>query len=95
MASLSERWLYQLLGQKRNGSHRRLRLVGCGGTRRTVLALDRLKPFPLDRIEGIPGSIGVMLDDISMGLALGLAVTIGVRLGAGCPEAASRPGVFS
>jgi len=35
------------------------------------LALDRLKPWPFDRVEAVPGGIGVMLDDIALGLTLG------------------------
>ena len=47
--------------------------LGAGAFAGLFLALDRLKPFPFDRIEGIPGGLGVMLDDIAMGLALGLS----------------------
>ncbi|MBL0933240.1 MAG: phosphatidylglycerophosphatase A [Rhizobiaceae bacterium] len=40
------------------------------------LALDRLKPWPFDRIEAVPGGIGVMLDDIALGFALGGAMLL-------------------
>lgn|GEM_PF-1144176 len=49
---------------------------GAGAFALLFLALDRLKPSPFDRIEEIPGGTGVVLDDIAMGLALGLAVML-------------------
>lgn len=59
-----------------------LAVIGCSGWRvRSISALlfltfDRLKPWPFDRIEAVPGGIGVMLDDIALGLALGCAMLI-------------------
>ncbi len=47
-----------------------------GFTAIAFLALDRLKPWPFDLIEAVPGGIGVMLDDIALGLAIGVAVTV-------------------
>lgn len=41
------------------------------------LALDRIKPWPFDRVEGVPGPWGVLLDDIAAGAGLGLLVLIG------------------
>jgi phosphatidylglycerophosphatase A len=52
--------------------------LGGGAFAALFLALDRLKPFPFDRIEGFPGGIGVMLDDTAVGLALGLSVMLGI-----------------
>ncbi len=40
-------------------------------TAAAFLFLDRLKPWPFDRIEAVPGGAGVMLDDVAVGLALG------------------------
>jgi phosphatidylglycerophosphatase A len=59
-----------------------LLVIGGGGWRipgaaaLLFLALDRLKPWPFDRIEAVPGGIGVMLDDIALGLALGAATLL-------------------
>jgi hypothetical protein len=38
--------------------------------------LDKLKPWPFDRIEAFPGGVGAMLDDVSAGLALGIAIAL-------------------
>ncbi len=47
-----------------------------GGFAGLFLALDRLKPWPFDRIETLPDGVGVMLDDVAIGPALGLAVLL-------------------
>jgi len=36
------------------------------------LALDRLKPWPFDQVEGFHGGLGVMLDDIAVAVPLGI-----------------------
>ena len=40
------------------------------------LALDRIKPWPFDRVEGVPGASGVLLDDMAAGLPIGLLVLL-------------------
>lgn len=55
------------------------------------LALDRLKPWPMDRIEGIPGGVGVMLDDIVLGLVIGLGVLLTNALRRGIVERQTLP----
>lgn len=37
------------------------------------LLLDSLKPWPLRSLETLPGGVGVMLDDLGAGIAMGLA----------------------
>ena len=54
--------------------------LAAGGFAGLFLALDRLKPWPFDRVEEIPGGIGIMLDDVAVGLALGLAVLLATAL---------------
>jgi phosphatidylglycerophosphatase A len=57
-----------------------MRLRGAIAVAILFLTLDRLKPWPFDRIEAVPGGLGVMLDDIVLGLALGAAIFLFVRL---------------
>lgn len=38
------------------------------------LGLDRWKPWPLDRLEVIPGGTGVLLDDVAAGAGVGLVL---------------------
>ncbi|MFN7102726.1 MAG: phosphatidylglycerophosphatase A [Pseudorhizobium sp.] len=54
--------------------------LGAGGIAALFLALDRLKPWPVSTLEAIPGGLGVVADDVILGLALGLAVRVGVAL---------------
>jgi phosphatidylglycerophosphatase A len=57
-----------------------MRLRGAIAVALLFLALDRLKPWPFDRIEAVPGGPGVMLDDVVLGLALGAAIFLFGRL---------------
>ncbi len=41
---------------------------------------DILKPFPLRRLEGLPGGWGIMADDIGAGLAAALAAHLVLQL---------------
>lgn len=36
------------------------------------LALDRLKPWPFQLVEGVPGGYGVMLDDLAVAIPLSI-----------------------
>lgn len=54
--------------------------LGAGGFAVLFLTLDRLKPFPFHLVERVPGGIGVMLDDIVVGVALGLAAMIALAV---------------
>jgi hypothetical protein len=40
------------------------------------LGLDRWKPWPFDLAETIPGGLGVMLDGMVIGFALGTALIV-------------------
>lgn len=51
------------------------------------VALDALKPWPFDRIEMLPFGLGVMGDDLAVGLALGVAWAVSARMWA----TANRP----
>jgi phosphatidylglycerophosphatase A len=42
-------------------------------------ALDIIKPFPINRLERLPGGIGIMADDLAAGLAGAVALNL-VRL---------------
>ena len=42
--------------------------------------LDALKPFPLDRLQSLPGSIGIMSDDIVAGLYTNIILQVALRL---------------
>lgn len=63
-----------------------LAVIGCSGWRVPSIAallfltFDRHKPWPFDRVEAIPGGIGVMLDDIALGLTVGGAVLLARQL---------------
>lgn len=48
--------------------------LAAGGFGALFLTLDRLKPWPFDKLEAVPGGVGVMLDDIALGLALAVAI---------------------
>lgn len=39
------------------------------------LALDRIKPWPFSELERLSGGVGVMADDLAVGIAIGLAAT--------------------
>lgn len=54
--------------------------LGAGGIAVLFLFLDRLKPWPFSTLEAIPGGIGVVADDVILGLALGLAVRMVVAV---------------
>lgn len=43
-------------------------------------ALDVLKPYPIRAIENLPGSAGVMLDDLVAGVYTNLSLQIAVRV---------------
>jgi phosphatidylglycerophosphatase A len=58
----------------------RIGWLGAGGIAVLFLALDRLKPGPFSMLEAIPGGIGVVADDVILGLALGLTVRLVVAL---------------
>jgi phosphatidylglycerophosphatase A len=53
---------------------RRLSLVMIVALVPVFLALDRWKPWPLSSVEHLPGSIGIMGDDLAAGLILGLII---------------------
>ncbi|WP_099867401.1 phosphatidylglycerophosphatase A family protein [Pararhizobium haloflavum] len=40
------------------------------------LAVDRLKPWPMQPIERLPGGFGVMLDDVAAGVVTGLVAAL-------------------
>jgi len=42
--------------------------------------LDALKPFPLDRLQSLNGSIGIMSDDIVAGLYTNIILQVALRL---------------
>jgi len=42
--------------------------------------LDIVKPWPIRRLERLPGGIGIMLDDLAAGVAAGVVVGIVLRL---------------
>lgn len=42
--------------------------------------LDIVKPWPIRRLERLPGGIGIMLDDLAAGVAAGAVVGIALRL---------------
>ena len=42
-------------------------------------ALDIIKPFPINRLERLPGGVGIMADDLAAGLAGAVALNL-VRL---------------
>lgn len=44
--------------------------------------MDTLKPFPAARIERLPGSLGIMGDDIVAGIYTNIVLQIVLRLGA-------------
>jgi phosphatidylglycerophosphatase A len=41
-------------------------------------AADIVKPFPVDRLERLPGGIGIMADDLAAGLYANLALRLGI-----------------
>lgn len=47
---------------------------------------DSMKPFPLKRLEAIPGGTGVVMDDIGAGILANLLVRLALAL---------RPGLFA
>lgn len=53
----------------------RLGAIPLGGLALAFLALDRLKPWPFSALERLDGGVGVMADDLAVGLAIGLAAT--------------------
>lgn len=59
---------------------RRLDAVGVLSLAPMFVALDALKPWPFDRIETLPFGLGVMGDDLAVGLALGIVWAVGARL---------------
>lgn len=52
----------------------RMQSVPLAAATLAFLFLDRVKPWPFDRVEGIPGPAGVLLDDMVAGAAIGLVV---------------------
>ena len=42
--------------------------------------LDIFKPFPIDKLEDLPGAWGVMMDDVAAGLLAGLLSLLVMRL---------------
>ena len=42
--------------------------------------LDILKPFPINRLERLPGAWGVMADDLAAGALAGLFAYLAMRL---------------
>jgi len=42
--------------------------------------LDALKPFPLDRLQSLTGSTGIMSDDIVAGLYTNIILQVALRL---------------
>lgn len=42
--------------------------------------LDIVKPWPIRRLEGLPGGVGIMFDDLAAGAAAGVVLGIVVRL---------------
>lgn len=45
--------------------------------------LDIVKPWPIRRLERLPGGFGIMLDDVAAGVVAGLVVGVVLRLIAG------------
>jgi len=43
-------------------------------------AFDAIKPPPADRLQNLPGSIGIMLDDITAGVYTNLIIQLALRL---------------
>ena len=41
-------------------------------------AADIIKPFPVNRLEGLPGGIGIMADDVMAGVYANLALRISI-----------------
>jgi phosphatidylglycerophosphatase A len=41
-------------------------------------AADIVKPFPVDRLERLPGGIGIMADDLAAGVYANLALRLGI-----------------
>ena len=54
------------------------------------LAVDRWKPWPIDRLEALPGPIGVLADDVAVGLAVGALALAGYTIGCGSGAAKKR-----
>lgn len=54
--------------------------VGLGAAFALFRAFDIAKPFPVGRLERLPGSWGVMADDLAAGILAGILVLIGGRL---------------
>lgn len=50
----------------------RLRAIPIGLLALVFLALDRLKPWPFFALEQFTGGVGVMADDLAVGLAIGV-----------------------
>lgn len=42
--------------------------------------LDVVKPWPIRRLERLPGGVGIMLDDLAAGVAAGVVVGVVLRL---------------
>lgn len=57
------------------------------------VALDALKPWPFDRIEMLPLGLGVMGDDLAVGLVLGIVWALGARLWPAINRAGSDEGI--
>ncbi len=51
-------------------------LVGEGAAFALYRLLDVLKPWPISRLERLPGAAGVIADDLAAGLAAGGAVAV-------------------
>ncbi|MDY8110824.1 phosphatidylglycerophosphatase A [Fulvimarina sp. 2208YS6-2-32] len=49
---------------------------GAAGFGALFLLLDRLKPWPFDRMEAMAGGVGVVADDLAVGMFLGLAILL-------------------
>ncbi|MFC1703702.1 phosphatidylglycerophosphatase A [Candidatus Omnitrophota bacterium] len=45
-------------------------------------AFDTLKPFPIAQLERLPGSSGVMLDDIASGIYTNVVIQLALKLAA-------------
>lgn len=43
-------------------------------------ALDVVKPWPINRLERLPGAVGIMADDLAAGAVAGVAVAVAAAL---------------
>jgi phosphatidylglycerophosphatase A len=54
--------------------------LGVAGGFLLFRAADIVKPFPARRLEGLPGGLGIMADDVMAGIYANLALRIGIWL---------------